>query len=251
MGIWSPHNAVTTTLVGPNLESQLKSWIAAGCQMTPSWSGWGSHPTWNDYLTCSKYVKCYWKHYMLWMGIWCPHHAITTRLVGPDFERQLKSVMDHCWVPNDTIMQWLRVLSLMKWFPHWKVIENFICCGWEYGAPIMLLPLHLCDPIWKVSWIHQSLLSLGAKWHHHAVVKAIILHGMISKHTPRIDKHYMLWTGIWRPHHAVTTTLVGHNLERHLKSLITAVGQCSSWGSHPTWNDSHVHSNHINSHWQT
>ena len=47
------------------------------------------------------------------MGIWSPHHAVTTTLVGQDFESQLK-IIDHCWVPNDTIMQWLRLSSHME-----------------------------------------------------------------------------------------------------------------------------------------
>ena len=148
MGIWSPHHAVTTTLVGSHLENQLKSWITAGCQMIPSCSGWGSHPTWND-----SHIK-----------------------------------------------RWL---------------TNILCCGWGYGAPIMLLPPHLWDQIWRVRWNHGSLL--GVKWYHHAVVEALIPHGMIPTSTQNIykviDKHYMLWMGIWSPHHAVTTTLAGPDLE--------------------------------------
>jgi len=34
MGIWSHHQAITTTCVGPDLGSQLKSCIPAGLQMT-------------------------------------------------------------------------------------------------------------------------------------------------------------------------------------------------------------------------
>ena len=51
------------------------------------------------------------------MGIWSPHHAVTTTLVGQDLESQLK-IIDHCWVPNDTIMQWLRLSSHMEWVLH-------------------------------------------------------------------------------------------------------------------------------------
>ncbi len=104
MGIWSPHHAVTTTLVGPGLESQLKSLITTRCKMIPSCSGWGSHPTWNGSHFHFKHIKSYW--------------------------------------------------------------HLHICCGWGYGAPIMLLPPHLWDPIWKV--------LPGDKWNHHAVVEALI-----------------------------------------------------------------------------
>ncbi len=86
IGIWSPHHAVTTILVGPDLESQLKSWITAGSQMIPSCSGRGSHSTWNDSYIHSNIYKVIAKHYMMWMGIWSPHHAVTTTLVGPDLE---------------------------------------------------------------------------------------------------------------------------------------------------------------------
>jgi hypothetical protein len=64
--------------------------------------------------------------------------------------------MDHCWVPNDTIMQWLRLSSHMEWFPHplqtykRSLLTNIICSWWGYGAPTMLLPPHLWDWIWKV-----------------------------------------------------------------------------------------------------
>ena len=91
MGIWSPHHAVTTTLVGPDLESQLKLWISAGYQMIPSCSGWGSHPIHGMIPTSTPNIyKVIDKHYMLWMGIWSLHHAVTTTLVGPDLESQVK-----------------------------------------------------------------------------------------------------------------------------------------------------------------
>ena len=47
---------------GTGFCSQLKSWITAGCQMIPSCSGWGSHPTWNDSHIHSKHIKGrYWQ----------------------------------------------------------------------------------------------------------------------------------------------------------------------------------------------
>jgi hypothetical protein len=57
MGLWSLHHAVTTTLVGLDLASQLKSWITVGCQMIPACIGSGSKPTLNDSHIHSKHVK--------------------------------------------------------------------------------------------------------------------------------------------------------------------------------------------------
>jgi hypothetical protein len=222
MGIWSLCHAVTTTLVGPDLESQVKSWISAGCQMIPSCSGWGSHPTWNDSHINSKHIQgdCQTLYDVdgdMEPPSCCYHHTCGTRF-GKSGE-----IMDLCWVSNDTIMQWLRLSSHMEWFPHplqrhKRWLPNIICCGWGYGAfiIIMLLPPHLWDQIWKVRWNYGSLL--GVKWYHHAVVEALIPHGMIPTSTQNIykviDKHFMLWMGIWSPHHAVTTTtLAGPDLE--------------------------------------
>ena len=91
MGIWSPHHDVTTTRVGPNLERQLRSWTTAGLQMTPSCRGWGSHPTRNDSQIHSKHKKGHLKYHTQWIGLWIPHHAVTTTILGPNLERQLKS----------------------------------------------------------------------------------------------------------------------------------------------------------------
>jgi len=81
-------------LLLPHLWDQIwkvaeKAWITVGYQIIPSCSGEGSHPTWNDSYIHSKIYKVIVKHYMLWMGIWSPHHAVTTTLVGPDLESQL------------------------------------------------------------------------------------------------------------------------------------------------------------------
>jgi hypothetical protein len=100
-----------------------------------------------------------------------PHHAVSTTLVGPDFESQLK-IIDHYWVPNVTIMQLFRLENHMEWLPH---------------------PLQT----------YKQCLS-----------------------------NIMQWMRIWSPHHIVTTTLVGLDLESQLKSLITArcqmIPSCSS-----------------------
>jgi hypothetical protein len=178
MGIWSPHHAVTTTLVGSHLENQLKSWITAGCQMIPSCSGWGSHPTWNDshikrWLT--NILCCGW-------GYGAPIMLLPPHL----WDKIWKSaeIMDLCWVSNDTIIQWLRLSSRMEWFPHQlktytRWLPNNICCGWGYGAFIMLLPPHLWDQIWKsgeimdLCWVSNDTimqwlrLSSRMEWFPH------------------------------------------------------------------------------------
>ena len=130
---YSPHHVVTITLVGPDSESRLKSWITAGCQMTaPSWScsGWGSHPTWNDSKIHSIHIKINgdWHYHMQWMGIWSPHHAVTITLAGDPIWKVCwnhGSPLSLCWVPNDTIMHWLRpymILSLpIAWWLFWPL----------------------------------------------------------------------------------------------------------------------------------
>jgi hypothetical protein len=39
MGIWIRHNAIPTTLAGPDLGSRLKSWVTAWCCVKPLCSG--------------------------------------------------------------------------------------------------------------------------------------------------------------------------------------------------------------------
>jgi hypothetical protein len=96
--------------------------------------------------------------HMLWMGKLSPQHAVTPTLVGLDLESQQRKslITAGCWVSNDTIKDWLILSSHMEWFPHpfnacKRRLTNFICCGWGYGASIMLLPPHLWDRDWKVS----------------------------------------------------------------------------------------------------
>ena len=163
--------------------------------------------------------------------MWSPHHALTNTLVGLDLESQLK-IIDHCWLPNDTIMQLLRLSSHIEWFHHpvqtyKKWLTNIQCSGWGYaGAPIMLLPPHLWYQIWKVSW--KSLINDGCQMiYHHAVVEALSIHWMAPTSTPNIQKvivkHYIQWMGIWSPHCAVTTK--GTSLESQLK----IIDHCCCW----------------------
>ncbi len=92
--IWIHHHPVTTTLVGPDLGSRLKS---AGsllgatiandhCGVVEALDPPGLVPT----STSSIYTEFDNVH-MLWMGIWIHHHAVTTTLVGPDLGNWPKS----------------------------------------------------------------------------------------------------------------------------------------------------------------
>ena len=187
MGIWSPHHAVTTTLVGSHLENQLKLWITAGCQMIPSCSGWGSHPTWNNSHIHFEYV--YAVDGDMEPPSCCYHHT-----GGTGFCSQLKS-----WITAGC-----------------QMIPS--CSGW--GS----------HPTWNDSHIDSKHIQ-GDFQTLHAV-----------------DVDIKFWP--WCYHHTCGTRFGGQ-----LKSWITAgcqmIPSCSGWGSHPTWNDSHIHSKHIKGrYWQ-
>ena len=85
---------LTTTLVGPDLGSQLRSVSLVVCtqmMLMPWWSGWGSNPTWNGSHIHSKHIyKVIDNLHMLWMGVWRSYHTVTTKLVGPDLGSQMK-----------------------------------------------------------------------------------------------------------------------------------------------------------------
>jgi hypothetical protein len=133
-----------------------KSWITVGYQIIPSCSGWGSHSTWNDSYIHSKIYKVIAKQFVVDGDMepppCCYHHTC-----GTGFRKSPAEIMDHCWVSNDTIMQWLRLSSHMEWFPHpfqtcKRWLTNIVYSWWGYGAPTMLLLPHLWDQIWKVGW---------------------------------------------------------------------------------------------------
>jgi hypothetical protein len=228
-----------------------KSLITAGCQMIPSCSGWGSHPTWNGSYIHSKHIKGDSQNLMQWMGIWSP-----IMLLAPHLWDQISKVSWKSLIT--TGCQMLPSCSCLGLKTTWngshihsKHINSVcqtLCSGWGYGAPIILLPPHLWDWIWKVSWNHWSLL--GAKWYHHAVVEALIPHGMIPKSTLNIykviDKHCMHWMGIWSPIMLLSPHLWDQISKVSLKSWITTGCQmlpsCSCLGSKTPLNGSHIHS---------
>jgi len=223
MGIWSPHHAVTTTLVGPGLESQLKSLITTRCKMIPSCSGWGSHPTWNGSHFHFKHIKSYWQpSYMLWMGIWSPHHAVTTTLVGPNLESPTR------WQMKPSCSGW-GSHPTMEWFPHplkayKRGLTYFICCGWGSVAPHHAFTSTLVGPDLECQL--KSLMTSGRQ-----MISSCIVWG--SKHTWNGSHiHFKYTRGYWQPSCAMDEdmehpsccyhhTLVGPDLESQLKSLIT------------------------------
>ena len=81
MGILMWRHAVTTTLVGPDLGSQMKSWVTTGHQksLCPLVEAHGMAPT-SSSIMCKVIDNLH----MLWIGIWMHHHAICTTLIGPD-----------------------------------------------------------------------------------------------------------------------------------------------------------------------
>ena len=124
--------------------------------MIPSTSGWNSKPTWTMISTpnISKVIHNLHIH-MLWMGIWSPHHAVTTTLVGPGLESQLKSLITAKCKMISSCSGWC---SYMEWFPlpfqtYQRLLATFICCGWRSGAPIMLSPPQLAVKIGKLAEI--------------------------------------------------------------------------------------------------
>ena len=154
MGIWIHHHAVTTTLVGPDSKSQLKSWVTAWCQMKPLCSGWGSKHTWNASRLPSIHIKGVWQCSYAVDGntsqsLWGCNHACRSR-----FEKSVE-ILGHCLVQNEALMQWLRLQTHMECFPpplhtYQTCLTTFICCGWGYGSVIILLSPRLSVQICNV-----------------------------------------------------------------------------------------------------
>jgi hypothetical protein len=190
------HHAVTTTLAGPDLGSQLKSVESLVCtQMMPWCSGWGSKPTWNGSHIHSKHIRSDWQ----------PSYT-----VDEDMEESSCSYHHSCWPrfgESAQIMGPWCARIMLSW-----------CSGW--GS----------KPTWNGS------------------------HG-ISKHILQGHWHLnIMWMGVWRSHHAVTTTLAGTDLRSQLKAVFLVGPQMMPWHSDfswiSTWNGSHIHCKHTQGHWQ-
>ena len=152
----------------------------------------------------------------------------------------------------------------MEWFQYpittfaERILTSFICCGWAYGAifcPLPLPPLKLSQ-IWEGFWNYGSLL--GCKWQHFTVAEVLTQHGMVPTSPLNIckvvDNLHMLWMGILVHHKAICQQCVlAKNWEvfwNHSLLGLQKTPLCSGWGPNPTWNASHIPSQHMNSSWQ-
>jgi hypothetical protein len=121
--------------------------------------------------TSTPYIyKVFETIYMLWMGRWVYHHATTTILVSPEF-RELADFLGHRDATNDARVDWLRLKTHMKWFPHplhtyTRYLRSFICCGcgWADWSTIMPLPPYLLpqnSESWLISWVTARLQMIS------------------------------------------------------------------------------------------
>ena len=181
--IWSPRHAVTTTLVGLDLESQLKSWITPRFQKIPSCSGWGSHPTWHDSHIYSKHVK----------GDWWTLYAVDGNM---DMEPPPCCYHHTCWTGfGKSAESWITpacqmIPSCSGWGSHhtWNAFHihsKHKLGDWQilYAVNRNMEP----SPCWYCptrgtgfgKWLKNHGSLLGTKSYHHAVVEALTPHGMI------------------------------------------------------------------------
>ncbi len=91
--------------------------------------------------------------------------------------------MDCCWVPNDTIMKWMRISSHMEWLLNLlqickMLLKTLYAVDGDMVPPSCYYHQTCGTWFWKAAEIsHGSLL--GAKWYHHAVVEGLIPHEMV------------------------------------------------------------------------
>ena len=162
---------------------------------------------------------------MLWMGIWICHHAITTthllaQILG--VSRNYGTLLDpnccHDTVVQETHMELSHIHS-KHLQGDWQSSYALDGSMEESSCHYYLLP-HLLAQIWEVSW-DLCCLHCAHKWCHGAVVEALTPHEMSPTSTPNIykviDNLNMLWMGVWRSHHTITTKLVGPDLGSQMK----------------------------------
>ena len=97
------HHAGTTTLVGPDLGSQLKPLVTAVRWTMPWCSAWGSKPTWNGCHILFKQIQ----------GDWEPSYAVDGNMdvspcryyytCWPRFGKSVE-ILGHCCVLNNAMM---------------------------------------------------------------------------------------------------------------------------------------------------
>ncbi len=152
-GSVAPHHAFTSTLVGPDLECQLKSLMTSGRQMISSCIVWGSKHTWNGSHIHFKYTRGYWQPSCamdedMEHPSCCYYHTC-----GTDLESQLKSLITDRWqmipscigkaviphgmVPTSSlnieeIIDILHMLWMGIWSPHHTVTTTLCHRPWYW-----------------------------------------------------------------------------------------------------------------------
>ena len=91
----------------------------------------------------------------------------------------------------------------MEWLPcqlkHTMWLTTFICSGWEYGFVIVPLSPHLLAQIWEVS---LQMMPWHSGWGSKPTWNGPTSTPNIYKVIPNL---HMLWMGVWRSLHAITT----------------------------------------------
>jgi len=125
----------------------------------------------------------------------CYHHTCGTG-IGKSTE-----IIDHYQVQNDTIMQWLRLSSHMKWFPlpfqtYKKLLTTFIYAVDGDMEPPSCCYHHTCGTQFGKSY--QVTNETIMQW-----LRLSSHHGMVPTSTQSIQKGvdilHMLWMGVCSP----------------------------------------------------
>ena len=159
------------------------------------------------------------------------------------------TILGHHWAQKEVIVHWLRLQTLVEWFPHplhtyAMCMTTFICNGWRYGSVIMPLPPHLLVQICKIGWkpwlwMHTEWYPLCGVWASKPIWHGSHIH---SKHIQgdwqpsyAVDGGIWIWIGHHTFSNAITSTIFGPDVWSQLKSWVTAGHQvlllCSIWGS--------------------
>jgi hypothetical protein len=140
--MWNHWQPVTTALVVPDFDSQLKAWLGSLLGYKPYHYAVVEAPYPSKAACTSMWStnKVFEPLHMQWMGIWNHWQPITTALNVPDFDSLLKAWLGHCWATNHTIlMQWLKLHTHPKLLVH------------QCGAHKVFEPLYMQ---WTSMWNH-------------------------------------------------------------------------------------------------
>ena len=163
---------------------------------------------------------------------------------------------------KDTIVQWLRLLPNMEWFPHplptlWKVVDNVHTVD-GHMVPYSACYHHLsCPRFGNPSKILSFTAAAGLQITTLCNVRGSNPNGMVPISPAIIWKLLanllMVWRGIWSHHQVISTTCMprfGKSFEIPVPSALLGYMKWHHWhhcqwgGSHPTWNGSHILSEH-------